>query len=639
MKIKSVTIEGMRNVKRKTYTFNDVTYLSGPNGAGKSTVLNAIQLALLGYIPGTAKSNASIMAHANCPELRVSVDLVRNDGEEVTVTRSFKKKGAGATSSVTVDPADVNIDDLLGDSKLPVFDWSEFTGMTSNKLKDWFIQFIPGMNTDINWSQELSSCIETPRYVKDIVRVYSCKLIELSDEFSAQQKVQEANKIFKYDLSYCKAALAEKESTLNGLIDYDSTDLEDVSVLESRISDIQNQIGEANKKHSEYSSKLSALTKAKAQQDQYSKYADMFNADILSEEETEDINNKISESTERYNELSDSYDKTEGLVKKYEDKVSENNKKASEVKSNITVIKKVTDSDGTCPYTQSECSTILTLKDSYQAQLDSLNKSLKDLLTENIRILKKVEEVESTLESLDIDKSEVHRYVASLKDKLQRSEEASKKLSSLSFDDSQQVSDADIKEAKSTLNDVVSRINELNSDKQEIKNKIKISNMVDKITLDKYMLQEKCDILNSWVKLTSANGLQTTLSSGGFDDLEDELSVEVEKVFGPGTTCKFNVSTKANSFSFGIDRNGSYIPYNLLSTGEKTLYAFALMLYIAKNSNSDLKVVMMDDFFDHLDSERFKSLMNAMESDKDDVQIIMAGVVPCEAEFVDVVNV
>ena len=52
MKIKSVYIDGLHTVHDKTYTFEDITYLHGRNGAGKSTILNAIQFALLGYIPG-----------------------------------------------------------------------------------------------------------------------------------------------------------------------------------------------------------------------------------------------------------------------------------------------------------------------------------------------------------------------------------------------------------------------------------------------------------------------------------------------------------------------------------------------------------------------------------------------------------
>ena len=51
MRIKSVHIQGMHNVEDKTYQLSNATYFYGENGAGKSTVLQAIQLALLGYIP------------------------------------------------------------------------------------------------------------------------------------------------------------------------------------------------------------------------------------------------------------------------------------------------------------------------------------------------------------------------------------------------------------------------------------------------------------------------------------------------------------------------------------------------------------------------------------------------------------
>ena len=67
---------------------------------------------------------------------------------------------------------------------------------------------------------------------------------------------------------------------------------------------------------------------------------------------------------------------------------------------------------------------------------------------------------------------------------------------------------------------------------------------------------------------------------------------------------------------------------------------FALMSYIAKHSNSDIRLVMMDDFFDHLDSVKFDMLLNVMSEDSEDVQIIMAGVVPCYSDdFVEVVTV
>ena len=64
MKIKSIYIDGLHNAVNKTYTFNDINYIYGNNGIGKSTILQAIQLALLGYIPGTAKNSREALRAA-----------------------------------------------------------------------------------------------------------------------------------------------------------------------------------------------------------------------------------------------------------------------------------------------------------------------------------------------------------------------------------------------------------------------------------------------------------------------------------------------------------------------------------------------------------------------------------------------
>lgn len=55
--VDSVVIQNMRKFEVRTFRFKPhcVNYLVGSNGCGKSTVLNAIQLALLGYIPGKRK--------------------------------------------------------------------------------------------------------------------------------------------------------------------------------------------------------------------------------------------------------------------------------------------------------------------------------------------------------------------------------------------------------------------------------------------------------------------------------------------------------------------------------------------------------------------------------------------------------
>ena len=104
MKVEAIQILNMHKVKSKLVDIKDhVTYLHGPNGAGKSTILEAIQLALLGYIPGLGKTNSDIMRHAHGPILGVELKLT--DGNTaVTVNRMWTAKKKSVTSGVEITP-------------------------------------------------------------------------------------------------------------------------------------------------------------------------------------------------------------------------------------------------------------------------------------------------------------------------------------------------------------------------------------------------------------------------------------------------------------------------------------------------------------------------------------------------------
>ena len=140
----------MRNVVHRKYEFDNVTYLVGPNGAGKSTVLNAIQLALLGYIPGTDKRNSSIMEHSNCPKMEVTVTL-QDSESEITVHRTVSRKGKSCSQSVEVFPEDVDLENIVSNLSLPVFNWNDFTP------KALAIRFVPTPCNSKNW--ELTSFV------------------------------------------------------------------------------------------------------------------------------------------------------------------------------------------------------------------------------------------------------------------------------------------------------------------------------------------------------------------------------------------------------------------------------------------------------------------------------------------------
>ena len=641
MKIKSVTIEGMRNVKRKTYTFNsNVTYLQGPNGSGKSTVLNAIQLALLGYIPGTAKSNSAIMAHANCPELRVSVDLVKDDESEVTVTRSFKKKGSGATSSVSVNPSDVDIDDILGDSKLPIFDWVEFTNLTSNKMKDWFIQFIPGMNQKVDWEYELSSTIDDVKYNKNIVEEYVNKISKIESESSVDE-VTEANKIFKSDLSYTKSALAEKENTINGYFDYSRSDIEDVDVLTSLKNKYECEAEAVNQKYLDARDEWKQADYTKADQESTINMYNMFSQENITDREMDDLKNKLNDLQYQKDNLLDENVTLKNKLEHVVDSIQELSNEKYKIVNEVSSLSKLVQSKGTCPYADVACDYLTSINSKNKEKLDNLNSKLESISIEEKSMQDAKKEIQESINKNTLELQKIQQEYCTVESSIGNYERLRKKLSELKIPDEKDMLTAEyVEEKKNVMERYRKQVMELKEKISDVDKSIEASKMIDRMTIDKYKFEEKVSILNSWVKLTSANGLQTTLSSGGFKDLEDNLDCDIKKLFGDEVTCKFNVSNKANSFSFGIDRKGTYIPYNLLSTGEKTLYTFALMSYIAKHSSSDIRLVMMDDFFDHLDSVKFDMLLNVMSEGSKDVQIIMAGVVPCYSDdFVEVVMV
>ena len=81
----------------------DFNYAYGKNGAGKSTMLQAIQLGILGYIPGYGKRNMDIFKHSNSISMRVIVTLVENLRKLITLDRTFVKIKSQITSSLVVN--------------------------------------------------------------------------------------------------------------------------------------------------------------------------------------------------------------------------------------------------------------------------------------------------------------------------------------------------------------------------------------------------------------------------------------------------------------------------------------------------------------------------------------------------------
>ena len=264
MKIKEITITGMHKVVNKTYQLNDsVTYFVGENGAGKSTILEAIQLALLGYIPGYAKTNESIMKHASGPMMSVELKL----DNDISINRMWMRSGATVKSTLNVEGYDKEtLPDLIGNIELPVFNFNEFKSLTANKLKDWFITFLPPSDDNLDIVDRLRQSV-TDRNIDVTHMLDEVDSWIKTSENTGLELVRALNTKFKDDQTYVKGKVTQLESTIQSLVKYDDIDEVDEDAARAEIkllTNLKNSVTSYNTALQIHNNNVASLEKLKA---------------------------------------------------------------------------------------------------------------------------------------------------------------------------------------------------------------------------------------------------------------------------------------------------------------------------------------------------------------------------------------
>lgn len=619
MEIKSVTIEGMHNVVRKTYELSNLTYLHGPNGAGKSTVMQAIQLALLGYIPGTAKTKAELFRHANNHTMAVSLNL--SDG--ISVRRIWTGSGSTINSVVEITPDGYELSEIISELELPIFNFNEFLDMTANKLKDWFINFLPSSEMELDWSQILKEDL-----VSSGIHGFDTDLIETcSDEIksyklSGVDEIRKANEYFKNSLSFKKKELERLQSTVQSLVFYDDLDS---SIDES---EVRNQIDELEQKRKFHLDAIDRLERYESAKHKLDEYSDCSYDCAESDPKFIEFGNIVDRFKSDYDNQIDQLRNIATNSDAYKNDISEKKSYISELTASRKVIQDIVDSNGMCPFTSASCDTISSKLGSYKEQLDEYDKNIKEAEESIIDLTKKLNSFaeESRKISDDITKIKQNIYSAQ-EDQAKvrvRYEKFNMLKESIGLEPVVEEPDADYDSLIKEKRDILIKI-EANK---------RYNELIDSLTSEKFKAEGEIVAYKSWINLTGVNGLQNDDSATKpFLDLAEQMDKYIQAVFGESVKSKFNLEAKANSFSFGIERNNSYVPFNLLSSGEKCLYTLALMLSLVDKSNSPLKVVMVDDLFDHLDTTNTIKLFEQLKS-VSGIQMIFAGVKDVSGDFV-----
>ena len=588
MKIKSVYVDGLHTLHDKTYTFEDITYLHGRNGVGKSTVLNAIQFALLGYIPGTAKKKDAILRHSKNDSIVVKI-VLDDDGTEVKVDRIL----TGNLNTVNITPDGYDIEMVVSDLELPIFNFNEFVNQSANKLKDYFIQnILPINNGTIMWTEILTNAIKDMNLEnhEDILG----KAIESVSNLSGDPLSQavQANQIFKDEQYACSVELKSIQGAIDSLIFYDDY------TGPTNIEELDDQIRELN------------LLK------------DSVIAYRSAEMQTASINAKLSVAQKDLDEL-----KAIGGIEVFEQGMKTMTEACEDLSNKMQAIKDeifeidnkiqsrnfVINGKGMCQYTGALCDVMVSNVDKFTAEVNELTDKKTQLQEE--------------LKRLQADYTLKHVAFENARNNVNRWNELNTQITNLQS----MVSTLPTKpNTDKTDIELAQEIKVLQDNKMKAFANKQYNETIDNLTQKKFTIELELAAYKAWAKATDVNGLQTLIMEQPFNQLADKMTGYIQTMYGrDDITAHFYVSSKVNSFSFGMFRDNKYIPYDLLSSGEKCLYMLSLMICIVANTTSPLKVVLLDDALDNLDDVAIENTFTALKN-LTGIQFILAGVKHCD---------
>lgn len=509
---------------------------------------------------------------------------------------------------------------------------------SANEQKKWFISFLSkafeSSTNTVDIDEELNNTlealgIETDVHIRNNVRQY----LDVESCEDGLQYVKDIESSIKEGLSYEKGVHQSLQNTLNTLVLY-----EDVSSMKEE--DIINELDilrDRKSQLSEIQKEVMAYEYSCKQLQQFSNLADTLELDkqysVLKEQESELKNN-----IDRLNADIQQVVSAQATLRDECDEFKSS--KLTTIECDIQNIRSLANGSGMCPYSKKMCDDVKVYIEEASKKLDEL----KDIYTKN------KQEYESMIQSLKSMAEDESHSRTTLKDMTSKLSSVKNDMYAISLQyqarDNQKrnlpkkpESNMTYEEVSNQISFVADQIEIANINLGKIQSNAKYNELKEKIDKDMTICDFTVKALNSLQTRFGSNGLQQEVMERPFEKLIDSITTYLQKTFGTKSIkAYFELSEKSNSFEFGFIRNDAKVPFEVLSSGEKCVYMLALQSSLIDKS-TDLKLIILDDVFDHVDTHNIERCIKAAKKFKN-IQYVFATFNEIEnMEDVNVLNI
>ncbi|MCR3758473.1 hypothetical protein KYB31_05615 [Clostridium felsineum] len=272
MKIKEITMNGFKN----NDTVQELTgfdLFTGSNGKGKSSRLQAIALAMMGYIPQYGKNLADIYKLASSKEIDVGLKLDNNFSFNRSILRKTSTKRKTGEKEIKYGE-ELILTPSLGEKKIAdkearvkselgnfpmMLDFQDFLNMSDNEKRK-FIYSLTGVNAN-TWNKDsiqkylekklltLELQVKKPEQYEGMKTIINEVMNDYVDGIDVQIAIENLVYRAKEKLSYYKENALKTEGTVQKLAELkNSTDIEgDFKEVQDELKSLQDKLMQTEK--------------------------------------------------------------------------------------------------------------------------------------------------------------------------------------------------------------------------------------------------------------------------------------------------------------------------------------------------------------------------------------------------------